>query len=187
MYETVIYPQINYVGIAPTDEAQRYEILDLIGEKYVLCPGLKRSFYEDKVGVTGYHRENVRVLSFPFLRYESTKCLLWHQPCNKYTRYGHDLHNVCQECKKEAQRALANAERCVLVSPEEKDARRDPTSKYPVSKLSPASASEKVKRLKKDRKNFREKIQRLTEVSSKFTLLWCACYLGLVYLLRCSA
>ena len=49
------------------------------------------------------------------------------------------MHNVCQECKIEAQRALANAERCV---PEEKDARRDPTLKYPVSKLSPASASE---------------------------------------------
>ena len=72
-------------------------------------------------------------------------CLLWHQPCNTYSRYGHDLHNVCQECKKEAQRVLANAERCVLLSSEEKDARRDSTSKYPVSKLSPASASEKVK------------------------------------------
>ena len=168
MCEVVII-NFNYLGIALTDKVQLDEILDLISGRYVFCPGIKPSYYEDKVAITGYHRENVRVFSYPFVRYESMACLLWHQPSNTYSRYGHDLHNVCQECKNEAHRVLANAERSILVSPEEKDARRDSASKYPVSKLSPASASEKVKRLKKDRKRLQEKVQHLSEVSSKVT------------------
>lgn len=134
------------------DHTQPEEILDLISEKYVLCPGIKPSFYEDKIGVTRYHRENVCVLTYPLLRYESVSCLLWYQPCNKYTRYEHDLHNVCRECKVEVHRVIESAEQRVLLSPKERDPRLYASSKYLVSKLSLASTNEKVKCLKHDRK-----------------------------------
>ena len=115
--------------------------------------------------MTGY-RDNVRILSQPVKRYESTSCLLWHQPCNVYARVGHELHDVCHECEVEAQRAVQNASRNVLLSLEEKDARKNPMSKFPVCKLSPASLTKKIKRLKKECKLLTEKVQRLTQASS---------------------
>ena len=140
--------------------------MDLISGKYALCPGIASSFYEDKVKVIGYHRDNVRIISQPVTRYESTSYLLWHQPCNVFARVGHELHDVCQKCTVEAQRAVQNASRSVLLSSEEKDARRDPVSKFPVCRLSPASLNEKIKRLKKECKVLTEKVQRLTQASS---------------------
>lgn len=148
------------------DQTQFDEIFDLISGKYALCPGIDNSFYEDKVQVTGYHRDNVRILSQPVKRYESTSCLLWHQPCNVYARVGHELHDVCRECKVQAQRSVQNAARNVLLSPDEKDARRNPLSKFPVCRLSPASLNEKIKRLKKECKMLTDKIQSLTQASS---------------------
>ncbi len=116
--------------------------------------------------MTGYHRDNVRILSQPVKRYESTSCLLWHQPCNVFTRVGHELHDICHKCKVEAQRAVQNAARNVLLLPEERDARKNPTSKFPVCRLSPASLNEKIKHLKKECKILTEKVQRLTQASS---------------------
>ena len=122
------------------------EIFYLISGKYALCPGIDSSFHEDKVKVTGYHHDNVHILSQPVKRYESTSCLLWYQPCNVYARVGHGLHNVC-ECKVEAQCSVQNATRNVLLSLDEKDARRNP---LPVCRLSPASLNEKIKHLKRE-------------------------------------
>ena len=154
------------IGIVQVDQTQFDEIFDLINGKYALCPGIDSSFYEDKLKVTGYHCDNVCILSQPVKRYKSTSCLLWHQPCNVYARVGHELHNVCHECKVEAQRAVQNASRNVLLSLEEKYARKNPMSKFSVCKLSPASLTEKIKRLKKECKLLMEKVQRLTQASS---------------------
>lgn len=95
-----------------------------------------------------------------------SSCLLWHQPCNTFARVGHELHNVCHECKVEAQRAGQNASRNILLSSEEKDARRNPSSNFPVCKLSPASLTEKIKRLKRQCKILTDKVERLTQASS---------------------
>ena len=157
-------------------------MVNLICEKggYVLCPGLKPSFYEDKTAVVGYDREGVRVFTFPVKRYESSKCLLWHCPTNKRTKtgkihthvqtkgftlllriVGHDLHDVCSECKKEAKRLTESAERAVLVSVEEKDERLNPTFKYPLAKLSPCSKVERINRLKRECAGFQQKLASL--------------------------
>lgn len=66
------------------------EVVKLVSESsdYVLCPGLKPSFYEDKTDVVGYDRGGVQVINAPIKRYESNKCLLWHVPTNKRTPKG---------------------------------------------------------------------------------------------------
>ena len=78
---------------------------------------------------------------------------------------GHDLHDVCTECKKEAKRVTANAEKAVLVS--EKEQRLNPTSKYPLSKLSPKSQAERISRLKKEHAGFQQKLSKIVETTSK--------------------
>ena len=158
----------NVTGIVQKDQTQFDEIFDLISGKYALCPGIDSSFYEDKVKVTGYHRDNVRILSQPVVRFESASCLLWHQPCNVFARVGHEMHNVCHECKVEAQRTVQNASRHVLLSPEEKEARMNPSSNFPVCKLSPVSLTEKIRRLKKERRALSEKVKHFTQTSSKW-------------------
>lgn len=153
-------------GTVQVNQTQFDEIFDLLGGKYSLCPGIDSSFYEDKVKVTGYHRDSVRMLSQPVKRYESTSCLLWHQPCKVFARVGHELHDVCHECKVEVQHTVQNATRSVLLSPEEKDARKNPMSKFPVCRLSPGSLNEKIKRLKRECKIWTDEVWNLTQASS---------------------
>ena len=78
---------------------------------------------------------------------------------------------MCTECKKEAKRATANAERAILVSEEEKQQRLNPQSKYPLSKLSPKSQTERISRLKKERAGFQKKLSNFIDITSK-TDLW---------------
>ena len=77
---------------------------------------------------------------------------------------------MCTECKKEAKRATANAERAILVSEEEKEQRLNPTSKYPLLKLSPKSQAERISRLKKECAGFQQKLSRFIETTSKTDL-----------------
>ena len=97
-------------------------------------------------------------------------CVYWHTPTNARTPVGHDLNNVCVSCKQEARRTMTNAERAILVSDEEKDARRNPTSKYPMSKLSPCSQNIKIERLKKERQGFQQKLKELVDDTSECTI-----------------
>ena len=60
-----------------------------------------------------------------------------------------------------------NAERAILVSDGEKDARRNPTSKYPLSKLSPCSQTIKIEHLKKERLDFQQKLKELVDNTSE--------------------
>lgn len=94
-------------------------------------------------------------------------CLLWHQPNNRYSQVGDPLYNVCSECKAEATRLVENTENAVRVDKDTKDARQNPSSNYAVSKLSPASRSVRVKRLKKERNTFREKMNKFLEKTSE--------------------
>ena len=146
-------------------------IIDLIDESggYVLCPGMQPDWYEETYKTAGYQRDKVREFQLPTKRYESIDCLLWHKPCNRYAKLGDNLYNVCSNCKQEGSRALQNAERSLNVDETVKDARRSPSSNYPMAKLSPSSQSEKVKRLKKENKINHDKLQKLLEKSSELS------------------
>ena len=85
------------------------------------------------------------------------------------------VNNVCVSCKQEAHRATLNAERAILVTAEEKDARRDPTSKFPLSKLSPSSQSIKIERIKKDRLDFQQKLKEVVDNTSECIIITIYC------------
>ena len=157
------------VGVITPEPQKVSEVLNLIDSRsgYRLCPGLLPKWYEDKVETTRVHRKNIRVFEVPFKRYESVHCLLWHEPNNRYHQLGDPLYDVCLECKKEAKRLLQNCEYAVRIDQEVKDSRRDPSSNYPVSGLSPASQAVRMKRLKRDRDINREKVSNFVEQSSK--------------------
>ena len=159
-------------GVASVDPQQIREILSVVQDssEYVLCPGLKPATYEDMVKTTGFHRQGIRIFDYPMKKYESTACQLWHKQTNVRTPVGHDLNNVCLSCKQEAHRTTVNAKRAILISDEEKDARRNPTSKYPLSKLSPCSRSIKIERLKKERFDFQHKLKELVDNTSECTI-----------------
>ena len=159
-------------GVASEDTRQILEILSVVRDssEYVLCPGLKPATYEDMVKTVGFHRQAIRIFDYPTKRYESIACLLWHKPTNARTPVGHDLNNVCISCKQEAHRTTLNAERAILITAEEKDARRDPTSKYPLSKLSPCSQNVKIERIKKDRLDFQQKLKEVVDNTSEYII-----------------
>ena len=143
------------------------EVLDLIDGSYKLCPGLPTGWYEEKLEVTRVNRKSIRVFDLPVQRYESMNCLLWHKPNNRYTQMGDPLYDVCQECKGEAKRTTQVFEYAVQVDPQVRDARRDPSSNYPVSNLSPENREVRRKRLKKDRDTNCEKVLKYIQQSRK--------------------
>ncbi len=161
--------KINYyyiIGLVTDD----YEsIINMIQESggYVLCPGIQPEWYEETYKTAGYQRETVRTFQLPIKRYEAADCFLWHKPCNRYTKVGDKLYNVCANCKLEARNSQTNATRTANVNKEVKDARKSTTSKYPMAKLSPNGQSEKLKRLKAENKSNRDRLQQLLSTSSK--------------------
>ena len=136
----------------------------------MIFPGLQRQWYEDKIAVVRFHRKDVRVFDYPVKRYESLKCLLWHQPNNRYTRVGKPLHDVCSECKAASSRLIQTAEYAVLIDKDTKEARCAPSSNYSMSKMSPASHTARVKRLKKEHSVLQAKVNKFLQETSKFIL-----------------
>ncbi len=119
-------------------------MLDILED--VLCPGLRYEWYEDMVASVGFHRHNVRIFEIPTKRYESVNCVRQLLVvAHTLPSLCDNLYNVCKECKHEARCTIQNAKRTVLLEEAEKDARRNPSSNYPVS---PNSRSVKILRLK---------------------------------------
>ncbi len=82
---------------------------------------------------------------------------------------GDRVFNVCSSCKQKYGRVDENAKRSSNVS-KFKDARRNPSSKYSMAKLSPVSKSVKIYRLKKENKVNRDKVKKLLEETGKCTI-----------------
>ncbi len=131
---------------------------------YTLCPGLQPKWYEEKKEI---RYNNIRMFDVPSKRFESKDCLLWHQPNNVFDRVGDPLYNVCSECKTEARRIVKHAERADQVDPQVKDARRNPSSNYPISSLSPSSKAIRMKRTKKELDVNKHKVSKYVQQSSE--------------------
>ena len=84
-----------------TEEEFRSKLSLILPEcGYVICPGIPVQKYEECFSVLHHHTKGVQVLDRPIKRYEADLCLRWHKPSNLKNPVGHDVHDVCVNCKK---------------------------------------------------------------------------------------
>ena len=103
---------------------------------YKFCPGLDKAVYNDKyASVLRYDSKSIQLISEPFCCVDSSRRELWHKLA-KHSIFERDMEEVlCQPCKKIShldQRVRAAAS----VTPAEKVARLDPSSRCPLAVLS---------------------------------------------------
>ena len=108
---------------------------------YKFCPGLNKDVYDDKyASILRYDSKSVRLMSEPFCRVDSPRCELWHKLAKNSSIFERDMEEVlCQPCKKMISHLDQRVRVATSVTPAEKVARLDPSSRCPLVVLSPNS------------------------------------------------
>ena len=123
---------------------------------YKFCPGLDKVVYNDKyASVLRYDSKSVRLMSEPFCHMDSPRCELWHKLAKNSSIFERDMEEVlCQPCKMIShfdQRVRAAAS----VTPAEKVARLDPSSRCPLAVPSPNSRKKRKENLLKEQYQYK--------------------------------
>ncbi len=133
---------------------------------YVVCPGIKQ--YPDDIR---FQTKNIREWGSPFNIKFSASCYQWHVPNNVKQQPDSIAYNCCNPCKLLIHRINRLAMLANATTEAQKMARTLPSSKYPLTKLSPVSQKVRMKKVMVERKNFAQKLKKLEpfdcEVSEK--------------------
>ena len=131
---------------------------------YKFCPGLNvAEYYKQYNSATGYNIESVRVWDKHFKCVDSVNCLLWHQISSNVCRNEKICSEVlCRACKRlradlDHQRSRSD------VSPARRLKRQQPSSRFKLKYLSPASTLKCKAAAQKERSNDKAKLSSLTE------------------------
>ena len=104
------------------------------------CPGINvEVFSETYASVLRYESKSVRVATEPFSRVDSPNCSMWHRLAKNASILEKDMDDVmCQPCKKMRSHLDQHVGASLAVTPTKKAARLEPSSRCPLSALSPA-------------------------------------------------
>ena len=162
----VTWPVIRTSKLCVLRDSSDVELDNLLQQmlpdsEFAVCPGI--ADFEERYSAD-VHRapQSLRKLTVgeQVLRYESSKCQLWHKTTDqKFTAL--DRHSkMCSACKALDRTLGREATVSAAVSLEQKIARTHPSSNYPLSQLSPASQKVRVRRLMDERKALNIKLRR---------------------------
>lgn len=122
----------------------------LPSSRFVLCPGLKD--YPEQIR---FKTKHLVEWGLPFCRKFSDRCSLWYVP-KKDTEC-----KCCPACKLLQHDIKVLAQRADKITDSQRRARTLPSSKYPLSKLSPASQKKRTTSTMVERKNLIRKVNKL--------------------------
>ena len=130
---------------------------------YKFCPGLNKAIYNDKyASILRYDSKSVRLMSEPFCRVDSPRCELWHKLAKNSSIFERDMEEVlCQPCKKMISHLDQRVRAATKVTPAEKVARLDPSSRCPLAVLSPNSRKKRKENLLKERCQYKKKYEHI--------------------------
>ena len=153
---------VNTIFIQSAGDAAFVRLLQqmLPDAPYVVCPGIadfSRQYSLVHRDVQGLHKIcNGAVV----IKYESEKCLKWHIPCNRKLLPNDRTFNMCVQCKNLDSLLSKHVASTLALSTPEKIARTLPSSRFPITYLSPASQKVRVRRLQAERKNLAQKLKK---------------------------
>lgn len=123
---------------------------------YTICPGIKH--YPETIR---FKTKHLVQWGPPFERLFSDGCSLWHIPNNCQQSPESNVFDCCKACKL-LQHDINQLERRANATTDlQKSARTFSSSKYPLSKLSPASQKKRVSNVTAERKILVRKLKRL--------------------------
>jgi len=131
---------------------------------YKFCPGLNLTEYDEKYhAMIRYHVKSVRVWERPFTRIDSENCKLWHQLNSNASENEKSSEEVlCRPCKR-LRSDLNHQRRRSDVSPARCLKRQQPSSRFKLKYLSPASVKKRKTATQKERSNDKAKLSRLKD------------------------
>lgn len=130
---------------------------------YKFCPGLDSNLYKEHYAeILRYDSKSVKLISEPFCRVESHQCVIWHKLARNVSIFEKDLEEVlCQPCKKMKSHLDQRVRTVLKLTPKDKEARLDVSSRCPLSALSPASQKKRKGRLLKERYKYKKKLEHM--------------------------
>lgn len=166
-YLQVNYPMTRTVQhglLGSCDDEQLLQVLQQLCE-YQMCPGIPD--YEEAYQSLRHHPKQLQMISIgnKVIRYESSKCLIWHMPTNRKSTPLDRRHNMCIECKTLDKKLTKEAQAAAFVTETQKAARTLPSSNYPFSLLSPASQKSRVRKLMQERKTIVQKVNKYSSTA----------------------
>ena len=146
------------------DDAQLVQVFQQLSE-YQICPGIPD--YEEIYQSLHHHPKQLQMVSIgpKVIRYESSKCLIWHMPTNQKSTALDRRHNMCIECKTLDKKLAKEAQAAALVTEMQKSARTHPSSNYPLGLLSPASQKSRVRKLMQEQKTILQKVNKYSSTA----------------------
>ena len=101
-------------------------------------------------------------MSEPFYRVDSPRCELWHKLAKNSSILEKDMEEVlCQPCKRMVSHLDQRVRSSTALSPIEKVARLDPSSRCPLAALSPSSRKKRKDNLLKERYQYKKKYEHM--------------------------
>jgi hypothetical protein len=129
---------------------------------YKFCPGMNVEVFNDTyASVLRYESKSVRVATEPFSRVDSPSCSMWHRLARNASIFEKDMDDVmCQPCKKMRSHLDQRVRVSQAVTPMKKAARLEPSSRCPLSTLSPASVNKRRENLMIERAQDKKTIRK---------------------------
>lgn len=137
-------------GVLPADQNQFYKYIQSLcpDSKYFICEGIP---YE-MVTLMDYQTKNMRKWDFPFQRLDHNNCEMWVQSGS--------VNRRCYCCSNLMYYINRGAKKQQSVTPEEKAARVNPSSHFPIKFLSPADQQERRNSATKDRRTLQRQVHK---------------------------
>lgn len=150
------------------NDVQFLSVCDKISN-HKFCPGIDFDLFTEKYTTNvRYELKGVRITTEPFRRVDSTLCKLWHKLARNSSIFEKDMDDVmCQPCKKMLSHLDQRVRASLAVTPTNKISRQQPSSRCPISALSPASAKKRRDNMMVERCIEKKKLRKYenTEVS----------------------
>ena len=111
--------------------------------------------------VLWYESKSVRVVTEPFSRVDSPNCSMWHRLAKNASIFEKDMDDMmCQPCKKMRSHLDQRVQASLAVTPTKKATHLEPSSRCPLSALSPASVNKQRKNLMTERTQDKKTIRK---------------------------
>ena len=149
----MFYKEVAYGAYSGPSDILHYLEQLLTTSGFVICPGLKE--YPKQLG---FKTKHLVEWGPPFCRISSDNCTMWHLPHNLAES---SLFQCCKACKQLQHDIKQLVQRADETTEVQKRSRTLPSSKYPISKLSPDSQKKRIASVMVERKYLISKINRL--------------------------
>ena len=142
--------------------------LSMLGSKWGVCGGISLCDFKDATAHLRYTPSGCKTSPVVHKSTHSANCKTWFQRSNRSHKNNDGTHR-CTECSK-FHRYLTRLNRSNNVTPEQRQQRINPSSKYRIDLLSPRSQRKRVKKMSRKITSSAKRIKKLERRTKKYRM-----------------